>query len=84
MNATMDNTTAMVTAEPQAADIVPSEQALATALNTADKIVHMHYLAELDHMEIVPLSEKVKRIAPEAKVRLYHMACLTYDETESI
>ena len=84
MNATMDKNTAVVAAEPQATDIVPTEKALAEALDTADKIVRMHYLAELDHMKIVPLSDKEKKIAPESKVRLYHMACLTYDENESI
>lgn len=80
----MNENNAIVTAEQSATDIVPSEKALAEALDTADKMVRMQYLAELDNMEIIPLSDKEKRIAPESKVRLYHMACLTYDENESI
>lgn len=80
------NDNAIVTTEQAANgnDIVPSEKALAEAVDTADKMVRMQYLAELENMEIIPLSDKEKRIAPESKVRLYHMACLTYDENESI
>lgn len=74
----------IVTSEQSTNDIVFSEKALAEALDTADKMVRMQYLAELDNMEIIPLSDREKRIAPESKVRLYHMACLTYDENESI
>ena len=73
-----------ITAVEQANDIVPSEKTLAEALDTADKMIRMHYLAELDNMRIIPLSEEEKKIAPESKVRLYHIACLTYDENESI
>ncbi len=80
----MDENKAMVTPSENSKDIVPSEKALGEALDTADKMVRMQYLAELDNMEIIPLSDKEKRIAPESKVRLYHMACLTYDENESI
>ena len=73
-----------ITAVEQANDIVPSEKTLAEALDTADKMIRMHYLAELDNMKIIPLSEEEKKIAPESKVRLYHITCLTYDENESV
>ncbi|MCD7886810.1 MAG: DUF87 domain-containing protein [Clostridiales bacterium] len=78
------NENAMVAAEQPTTDIVPSEKALAEALDTADKMVRMQYLAELDSMRIIPLSDKGKKFAPESKVRLYHITCLTYDENESI
>lgn len=80
----MNENSAIVKAEQNAGDIVPSEKTLAEALDTADKMVRMQYLAELDNMEIIPLSDKERSIAPESKVRLYHLACLTYDENESI
>ena len=80
----MNENRAIAAAEQTPDNMVPSEKALAEALDTADKMVRMQYLAELDHMEIIPLPEKEKCVAPESKVRLYHMACLTYDENESI
>lgn len=80
----MNEKNAVAAAEQPPDSMVPSEKALAEALDTADKMVRMQYLAELDHMEIIPLPEKEKWVAPESKVRLYHMACLTYDENESI
>ena len=80
----MNENHALVKGEQSSNDMILSEKALATALDTADKMVRMQYLAELDDMEIIPLSDTEKRIAPEAKVRLYHMACLNYDEKESI
>ncbi len=80
----MNEENAIVKSGQQTNDILPSENALSEALVTADKIVRMQYLAELDKMEIIPLSDKEKSIAPESKVRLYHIACLTYDENESI
>ena len=80
----MSATKEMIPSEQATTDVVPSEKALAEALDTADKMVRMQYLAELDNMRIIPLSDREKRIAPESKVRLYHMACLTYDEKESI
>lgn len=80
----MNENNAIVMAEQQSNDIIPSEKALSEALNTADKMIRMQYLAELDDMEIIPLSDKEKSIAPESKVRLYHISCLTYDENENI
>ena len=47
----MNENNAIVTAEQSATDIVPSEKALAEALDTADKMVRMQYLAELDNMK---------------------------------
>ncbi|MCD8107339.1 MAG: DUF87 domain-containing protein [Oscillospiraceae bacterium] len=70
--------------EPKNTEITPNDEKLAVALNTADTLIRMKYLSELDKMEIVPLSKKEMAIAPESKVRLYHIGCLTYDEKESI
>ena len=80
----MNDSNALTEAGKYSNDIVPTDQALSSALQTADKMIRMQYLAELDKMQIVPLSERDKRIAPESKVRLYHVACLTYDEKENI
>lgn len=65
-------------------EITPTDENLAVALNTADTLIRMQYLSELDKMNIVPLSKSEMAIDSESKVRLYHIACLTYDEKESI
>ncbi len=57
---------------------------LAQSMAVADKMVRMQYLSALESFDIVPLSPREKRIAPQNRVRLLHLGCLTYDEKEDV
>ena len=57
---------------------------LAQTMAMADRMVRMQHLSALESFDIVPLSKEEKRIAPENKVRLMHLGCLTYDEKEDV
>ncbi len=61
-----------------------SDQQLVQTLSMADNIVRMQHLASLENCEIIPMTKAEKRIAPENKVRLLNIGCLTYDEGENI